>query len=170
MDEDPESVTEESGVWEHPSPTPEVSDPTDIEQIGQPAVTSADIDTEPTDAMPAPPRLPDALFAGDLDEDEAVHWYVREDACVLVMANDDLDREQYRAVATTPLVETDDGEFEWKIPAKLIRGHPEAVDVAVEALIQPGRAIHFRASDAMLDGPTRTCYAMTTDRLEQLTG
>jgi hypothetical protein len=170
MDEDPETVAEESGEWEHPSPTPEVSDPEDIEKLDRPAVTSTDIDTEPTDAMPTPPRLPDALFAGELTGEEDVHWYVREDVRVLVMANEDLDYEHYRAVTTTPLVESDDGGFEWEIPARLVRGHPDAIDVPEEALIQPGRSIHFRASEAMLDGPIRTCYAMTTDRLEQLTG
>lgn len=170
MEDDPEDVAEESGEWEHPSPTPPVSDPADIERLEPPAVASTDIDTEPTDAMPDPPRLPDALFEETpAGSDERVHWYVREDAAVLVMANDTVDREGYREVAATPLVETDDGEFEWQIPATLIRGHPDAVDVPEEALIEPGRSIHFRASKAMLDGPLRTCYAMTTDRLEQLT-
>lgn len=168
--DDPEHVAEESGEWAHPSPTPNVSDPGDIEDIDRPAVTSAEIDTEPTDAMPDPPRLPDALFEGELADEHEVHWYVREDARVLVMANDSLDRTGYRAVTTTPLVRTDDGEFEWEIPARLVRGYPDAVDVPEDALVEPGRAIHFRASEAMLDGPVRTCYAMTTDRLDQLTG
>ncbi|MFC7132143.1 MULTISPECIES: hypothetical protein [Salinibaculum] len=171
MDDDPEDVAEESGEWAHPSPTPPVSDPDDIERLDPPAVASTDIDTEPTDAMPEPPRLPDALFAETpADDDRCVHWYVREDAAVLVMANAPLDRDHCRAVAATPLVETADGEFEWEIPPELVRGHPEAVDVPEAALIQPGRSIHFRASTAMLDGPVRTCYAMTTDRLEALTG
>ena len=170
MDEDPETVAEESGEWEHPSPTPELSDPDDIEALDRPAVTSAAIDTEPTDAMPAPPRLPDALFEGGVGDEETVHWYVREDAAVLVMASSALEREAYREVTTTPLVRTDDGEFEWEIPARLVRGHPDAVDVPEKALIEPGRAIHFRASEAMLDGAPRICYAMTTDRLEALTG
>lgn len=170
MDDDPESVAEESGEWEHPSPTPPVSDPEDIEQLDRPAVTSDAIDVKPTEAMPTPPRLPDALFSGTLTGEESVHWYVREDASVLVMANESFDREQYRAVATTPLVESADGEFEWEIPTALIRGHPEAVGAPEKALIKPGRSIHFRASEAMLDGPIRSCYAMTTDRLEQLTG
>lgn len=170
MDEDPETVAEESGEWEHPSPTPDVTDPEAVESLDRPAVTSAAIDTEPTDAMPDPPQLPDALFTGELDEEQQVHWYVREDAAVLVMANDELDREQYRPVTTTPLVETVDGEYEWEIPVRLVEDHPEAIDAPDVALIQPGRSIHFRASEGMIDGPTRTCYAMTTDRLEQLTG
>lgn len=170
MDEDPERVAEESGEWKHPSPIPDGSDPASIEDIDRPAVTSADIDTGPTEAMPAPPRLPNALFEGELPEQADVHWYVREDAAVLVMANDEVERENYRAVTTTPLVRTDDGEFEWEIPATLVQGHPDAVDVPEEALLEPGRSIHFRASQAMLDGPVRTCYAMTTGRLEQLTG
>ena len=167
--DDPEEVAENSGEWEHPSPTPPVSDPEDIEGLDRPAVTSADINTEPTEAMPDPPRLPDALFEGDLTDGERVHWYVREDVTVLVMANAELDREHYRAVTTTPLSRTDDG-FEWEIPARLIRDHPDAVDVPNAARIEPGRSIHFRASEAMLDGPVRTCYAMTTGRLEDLTG
>lgn len=163
--DDPEDVADESGEWEHPSPTQSVADIVEA----TPTVTSGNIDTEPTDAMPKPPRLPDALFADDPDDDQQVRWYVREDARVLTMANADLDREQYHAVATTPLVGTGDGEFEWEIPATLVRGHPDAVDAPEEALLEPGQSIHFRASQAMLDGPTRTCYAMTTDRLEQLT-
>jgi hypothetical protein len=141
-----------------------------LDDLDTPAVTSTDIDTEPTDAMPDPPRLPDALFETRPDDGESeVHWYVREDAPVLVLANTTLDREHYREVASTPLVETADGEFEWEIPTAVIRGHPAAIDAPADALIQPGRSIHFRASTAMLDGPVRTCYAMTTDRLDQLT-
>ena len=168
--DDPEDVAEEGGQWAHPSPTPDLSDPEDIDQAETPAVASTDIDTEPTAAMPDPPRLPDALFTEQQTEGEtAVHWYVREDATVLVLANATLDREHYRAVASTPLVETADGEYEWEVPTAVVRGHPDAVDVPEAALIEPGRSIHFRASTAMLDGPVRTCYAMTTDRLEQLT-
>jgi hypothetical protein len=170
MDEEPETVSEESAEWKHPSPTPDVSDPDEIDQLDRPAVTSTDIDAEPTEAMSDPPRLPDALFEGELDDEQRVHWHVREDANVVAMANDELDREQYRAVTTTPLIRTSGGEFEWEIPVQLIRGHSEAADVPDAALIQPGRAIHFRASEAMIDGPTRICYAMTTDRLEQLNG
>ena len=168
--DDPADVAEESGEWEHPSPTPEVSDAEELADLGRPAVTSSDIDTEPTEAMPDPPRLPDALFGDGLADDEEVHWHAHEDAHVLVMANDSLDREGYREVTTTPLRRTADGEYEWEIPARLVRDHPDAVDVPEEALIEPGWAIHFRASEAMLDGPVRTCYAMTTDRLEQVTG
>jgi hypothetical protein len=169
MDEDPEHVAEESGEWEHPSPIPDGSDVVGSEGSDRPAVTSADIDTGPTDAMPAPPRLPGALFEGALSGETDVHWYVREDVPVLVMANEAFERPNYRAVTTTPLVRTDDGEFEWEIPSRLVRGHPDAVDGPEAALIDPGRSIHFRASETMLDGQTRTCYAMTTDRLEQLT-
>lgn len=168
--DDPEDVAEEGGQWAHPSPTPDLSDPDDIEQVETPAVASTAIDTEPTAAMPDPPRLPDALFAErPSDGETAVRWYVREDAEVLVLANTTLDREHYRAVASTPLVETADAEYEWEVPTAVVRGHPDAADVPEAALIEPGRSIHFRASRAMLDGSTRTCYAMTTDRLEQLT-
>lgn len=168
--DDPEDVAEEHGEWAHPSPTPAVSDPDDLDEMETPAVTSTAIDTEPTDAMPDPPRLPDALF-DDRPEDRSaqVHWYVREDAAVLVLSNTTLDRAHYREVASTPLVETADGGFEWEVPTAVVRGHPDAVDAPAAALIEPGRSIHFRASTAMLDGPVRTCYAMTTDRLDQLT-
>lgn len=170
MDDDPEDVAEESGEWAHPSPV-DVSDPRKFAAPEPPAVTSTDIDTEPTEAMPDPPRLPDALFEDrPRDGESRVHWYVREDAAVLVLVNSEVDREHFRAVASTPLVGTDDGGFEWKIPTAVIRGHPDAVDVPEGALIQPGRSIHFRASSAMLDGSVRSCYAMTTDRLDHLTG
>lgn len=170
MDEPPADVAEESGEWEHPSPTPEVTDPEAVEQMDRPAVTSAEMEVRPTESMPAPPKLPDALFEGGPDDEEQIHWHLREDANVLVMANDTIEREHYREVTTTPLVRTDEGAFEWEIPARLIRGHASALDVPEAALIEPGRAIHFRASEAMLDGDQRACYAMTTDRLEQLTG
>jgi hypothetical protein len=169
--DDPEDVADEGGQWEHPSPTPEIPAADDVDETDTPAVTSSAIDTEPTGEMPDPPTLPDALFADDADASERqVWWYVREDAAVLVLANRELDREHYHAVATSPLVETGDGGYEWEIPAALIRGRSEAADVPEVALIDPGRSIHFRASPAMLDGPVRTCYAMTTDRLEELTG
>lgn len=170
MDKEPVTVSEESAEWEHPPPTSDVSGADDREQLDRPAVTSTDIDAEPSEVMPDPPRLPDALFEGELDDEQVVHWYLREDANVLMMTNDKFNREQYRAVTTTPLIRTSGGEFEWEIPVQLIDGHPEAADVPDTALIQPSRSIHFRASEAMIDGPTRTCYVMTSDRLEQLTG
>lgn len=63
-----------------------------------------------------------------------------------------------------------DGECEWEVPTRLVRDHSDAVGVPEDALVEPGRAIHFRASEAMLAGAPRTCYAMTTDRLDALTG
>lgn len=167
--DDPEDVAEEGGQWEHPSPAPEGSAPDDIEEE-PPAVASTDIDTEPTAEMPDPPRLPEALFVDADPSERQVHWYVREDAAVLVLANRPIDREGYRAVATSPLAAAGDGEYEWEIPPGLVRGHPEATGVPEAALIDPGEAIHFRASRAMLDGPIRTCYAMTSGRLDALTG
>jgi hypothetical protein len=169
MDEPPADIAEESGEWAHPSPTSDDTDSETVAEMDPPAVTSEDVEATPTESMPEPPKLPDALFAGDLADGQRLHWYLREDANVLVMANGPTEREHYREVTTTPLVWTDDGAFEWEIPARLIRGHATAIDAPEEALVQPGRAIHFRASAAMLDGETRTCYAMTTDRLEQLT-
>lgn len=162
--DDPKDVAEEGGQWEHPSPAPaeETADET-------PAVSSSAIDTEPTAEMPDPPTLPDALFEGELRGTERLHWHVREDMAVLVLANQELDREMYRLVATSPIVETDDGDCEWEIPPALIRGQSESADVPRAALLDTGRSIHFRASAAMLDGPARTCYAMTTDRLDDLT-
>lgn len=162
--EDPEDVAEEGGQWEHPSP-----DESTDESGGTPAVSAAEIATEPSEGMADPPTLPDALFTDSAaDGERRIHWYVREDAAVLVLSNRELDRENYHAVATSSLVETEDGA-EWEIPSEVIRGQPPAADVPETALIDPRRSIHFRASEAMLDGPIRTCYAMTSDRLEALT-
>ncbi|MFC7019010.1 MULTISPECIES: hypothetical protein [Haloarcula] len=170
MDEPPADAAEESGEWAHPSPAADAIDSETVAEMDPAAVTSEDVEATLTESMPEPPKLPDALFERDLADDQRLYWHLREDANVLVMANGPIEREHYREVTTTPLVRTHDGDLEWEIPARLIRGHATAIDGPEEALIQPGRAIHFRASAAMLDGETRTCYAMTTDRLEQLTG
>lgn len=168
--DDPEDVADEGGQWEHPSPAPDERPPEGGDEADPPAVSSSAIDTEPTEQMPDPPTLPDALFADDPADDQQIHWYVREDAAVLVLANREIDREEQHAVATSSITRTADGDFEWEIPAALIRGHAAAAAVPDKALLGTGRSIHFRASQEMLDGPIRTCYAMTDDRLNELTG
>lgn len=167
--DDPEDVADEGGQWEHPSPAPGEQPPADADETDPPAVSSSDIDTEPTEEMPDPPTLPDALFADDPADDQQIYWYLREDAPVLVLANREIDREEQHAVATSSITRTPAGDFEWEIPPALIQGHTAAVDAPEKALLGTGRSIHFRASEEMLDGPVRTCYAMTDDRLNELT-
>ncbi len=166
--DDPEDVADEGGQWEHPSPTSE-DRARDVDETDPPAVSSSAIDTEPTEEMPDPPRLPDALFSERAGDDRQIHWYVREEAPVLVLANRTLDRDGYRRVATSSVTETAAGDLEWEVPPTLIRGHAAGAEVPEKALLGTGRSIHFRASEEMLDGPVRTCYAMTDDRLDELT-
>jgi hypothetical protein len=163
---------DETGAWEYP----EVVE--DEDEAGQPL---ADLDSEevrPTplteeeteqdlQEMREPPELPDALFEEDHEGSIIVHWHVDTDLGVVVMSNRVLVGDAFTHVEATTCTDAD-GNRQWEIPRELMASDDAVIDIPDAALFTAGEPIHFRASEAMFSGETRTCYALTPDALARL--
>jgi hypothetical protein len=167
---------DETGAWEHPA----VEEGED--EAGEPKVDldSGQVSTEKLtedeerdfEAMSEQPQLPNALFEAEIDATSIVHWHVDTELDVVQMANEVLTGNEYLHVAATTLVENADGEYRWEIPVEIVEDTGIAPEVDAElpetATFSTGESILFRASDAMLSGETRTCYALTPAALDRL--
>ncbi|MFB6183219.1 MAG: hypothetical protein ABEI96_01575 [Haloarculaceae archaeon] len=160
MDEK-QALSQDAVAWRHPPPDdgpgegPAELDASAVEAAGRKSV----------------PKLPDALFEDDDgDGDGVVYWYVHGEIRALVMSNRPIEADGYREVARSRFVEGDDGTRKWEIPAALIVGRANESDpshVLGDARFEPGEPIHFRATEEMLAGDTRTCFAMTAAQLSR---